>query len=138
MKTQIKLTPLQEVARAILCAATVFPEPSFVTWAKRWLTGTDRSGRAALEATAVPTRAVESAAAESAWYAARAAASVALASVSPGELVELWIAPSAKPSSADYAKSATKRAEKAVERARIARPDLDIDTITRQALAVTL
>jgi len=81
------VTPSQRTAFGILCALDVYSKPSYVAWANDWLTGKDRSARAAAaeeDAAARAARARAWAAAEevaaaapgwaAAWWAARAAA----------------------------------------------------------------
>ena len=78
-----KLTTVSRVATGILCAKEVTDDPAWNRWADRWLSGEDRSRKAAWEQWGEGA-AVESAASVAArvaaWVAARVAASVALAS----------------------------------------------------------
>jgi len=60
----------QRIRFGILCALTVYHEPSFVTWANAWLSGSDRSRYSA----AAEARAEAAEAARAARAAARAAA----------------------------------------------------------------
>ncbi len=83
------VTVEQRVRFAILCAKEVCQETGFVLWADRWLTGEDRSARAASAAwsaaeaawakAASAAWAKAASAAWSAWAAARAAATAARA-----------------------------------------------------------
>lgn len=74
------VTTNHRVHFAILCALAVYSEPSFVTWAEKWLSGEDRSVMAAMVATwaarAMVAEKTAMVAAEAAWaatWAARAA-----------------------------------------------------------------
>jgi hypothetical protein len=75
------VTTEQRVKYAILCALEVCQEPSFVTWANKWLSGEDRSERSAAaraSASAVSSASAWSASAESAACSARSAVAVAV------------------------------------------------------------
>ena len=74
----IKIIPLPEITMeqrirfGILCALEVYSEPGFVSWARRWLSGEDRSVEAARSAGAATWAAGAEAAGLATW-AARAA-----------------------------------------------------------------
>ena len=77
-----KVTTEQRVKFAILCALAVYHATEFVLWADGWLTGKDRSKKAALEvaleaARAAGRTAADEAALEAAYAAARAARAAA-------------------------------------------------------------
>lgn len=72
------VTTEHRVRFAILCAVDVYKEPQFVAWAKSWLSGDDRSERAATAAAAAAW-ATATAATAVAWATATAAESTALA-----------------------------------------------------------
>lgn len=61
----------QKVYFAILCAMQVYKEPTFILWAESWITGKDRTSKAARSAAAY---AADAANANAAAYAARSAA----------------------------------------------------------------
>lgn len=87
---RIPLPELSTEARvevAIRCALYVYSKPSFVTWAQAWISGADRSERAAWEATGVAERAASAGAAR----AARAARAAAWTATRPVE-APLWAA----------------------------------------------
>lgn len=65
------VTTEQRVRFGILCALEVCEEPQFMTWAGRWLAGTDRTKAAAAEAEAAAW--AEEAARAAAWSAEEAA-----------------------------------------------------------------
>jgi hypothetical protein len=64
---------VQKTAFAILCALEVYKKPTFVEWAKKWLSGEDRS-RAAANAATYAAYAAANTAANAAYAAANAAA----------------------------------------------------------------
>ena len=70
-------TTLQCVAFAILCAKAVYGESSFVRWADDWLSGKDRSEKAAAAAWAAAAQAAAAAGAAEEWGAAAAQAAKA-------------------------------------------------------------
>jgi len=83
------ITTEQRVRFAILCALEVYPTAAFVLWADGWLTGRDRSKKAADAARAAAGAAAEAAADAAADAAAAAAAGAATAAAAAADKLNL-------------------------------------------------
>jgi hypothetical protein len=112
----------QRVRFAILCATSVYQDPEFLKWSKRWLSGKDRSSAADCAASAAVW------AASAAAWAASAAAWAASAE---------WAASAADcaASAAAWAASAAVWAASAADCAVLVKPDLDLIALISEALA---
>jgi hypothetical protein len=74
-----EITTNQKIAVAIICALEVYQEKSFAEWANNWLSGKDRTARAAAYAADAAARAAAADAADAARAAAHAADAAAYA-----------------------------------------------------------
>ena len=124
------VTTEQRIAFGIFAALEVSQEPSFTTWAEGWLSGSDRSNKAA--------RAAAEAAARAAWAAAWAAE--AWAAEAAAARAAAWAAEAAARAAAAEARAAARAAEAAAAwaaRAAIASrvtPSLDLAAIAQRAI----
>jgi len=82
------VTTEHRVRFAILCAVDVYKEPQFVAWAKSWLSGDDRSERAATAAAAAALATATAAVALATATAALATETVAVALAAEAEAAE--------------------------------------------------
>ena len=60
--TPVEITTTQRTEIAIRCAMTVYKAPSWITWAKKWISGADRSHKSAEAAAYAAARAATMAA----------------------------------------------------------------------------
>ncbi len=116
-----EITTKQRVYFALLVALEVYTEPLFIAWAQDWLSGKDRTVKAARTAGAAAKAAAAAAAAwAAAGAAAWAAAAAAWAAAGAAAVAEAWVAGAA-------AKAAGAAAEAAAT-------TLDLVTLVKQAI----
>ena len=99
---------IQTAAFGILCSLEVYTDPAYVTWANRWLEGTDRSTQAAARAAKWAARAATATAAAAARAAAEAEAARAATATAAEAAAE---AEAAKWAAAEAAAEAARAAE---------------------------
>jgi hypothetical protein len=83
------ITNVNLIAFGIMCAKEVYKKDSWLTWADRWLDGTDRTHDAAYAAANAATNAYANADAFAAANAANAAANAAYATASGIDLISI-------------------------------------------------
>ena len=119
-----EVTTIQRVAFGILCSQTVYSNPQFNRWAKDWLTGKDRSERAASEAA--------SRAAEAASRATRAASQAA----SRAAQAASQAASEASQAASEASQAASQASQAASWAALWAANSIDLDHWAKQALLI--